>query len=199
MAPPLKRVVGYGIVGAIAIALAFWLGKCDGRRNEKALAEDRATDVQVAHTDSATIADSAAWQLERESLARAGRLVAQRAAAAKRRADSLAGIVAAAGELVPKADVDRVVAAKDTTIGVLLEVIYQDSVGIRARDTRIGELLGTVASYRDTLIPALTRERDRWRRRAHSACGLGGTVGLGIRGADAVAGFTCRLSLPRLF
>jgi len=32
-----------------------------------------------------------------------------------------------------------------------------------------------------------------------SPCGLGGTVGLGIRGADAVAGFTCRVGLPHIF
>jgi hypothetical protein len=31
--------------------------------------------------------------------------------------------------------------------------------------------------------------------RPPSACGLGGTAGLGVRGVDAVAGFTCRVNL----
>lgn len=189
-----------GLAGAAAIALAFYVGQCGGRRYERALAEDRATDVQVAETDTTSRADSAAWQRARDSLVMAARFAAKRAAAAKRRADSLeTGLAAIGNQTVPKAVVDQVVAAKNQELAAKDAVIAQDSVGIRARDTRIDHLLGTVASYRDTLVPALTRERDRWRARAHSACGLGGTVGVGIRGADAVAGFTCRLSLPRLF
>lgn len=193
------RGVTVSLVGAAAIALAFYVGQCGGRRYERALAEDRATDVQVAATDTNAWADSAAWESARDSLATAARFAAKRAVAAKRRADSLERVAAAAGELVPKPVHDQALAAKNQELAAKDAVIAQDSVGIRARDTRIDQLLGTVASYRDTLVPELTRERDRWRRRAHSACGLGGTVGVGIRGADAVAGFTCRLSLPRLF
>jgi len=175
------------------------VGQCDGRRTEQALAEDRATDLQIAGTDTSVRKDSVEWQRARDSLATAGRFAAKRAAAAKRRADSLERVAAAAGELVPKPDHDRAIAAKNQEIAAKDAVIAQDSVGIRAREARIAQLLETVASYRDTIVPDLTRERDRWRRRAHSACGLGGTVGLGIRGADAVAGFTCRISLPHLF
>jgi hypothetical protein len=191
--------IAVGVAVAAALALTFWLGQCGGRRYERALAEDRATDVLVAHTDSSTSADSAAWQRERDSLANAARFAAKRAAAAKRRADSLERVAAAAGELVPKAKHDAAIGAKNQELAAKDAVIAQDSIGIRARDDRIAQLWGTVVSYRDTLVPTLTRERDRWRARAHSACGLGGTVGLGLRGADAVAGFTCRLSLPRLF
>jgi len=194
----LKRIPIY-LIAVIAIALAFWVGQCGGRRYERALAQDRATDVQVAHTSSAAAADSAAWQLERDSLANAARFAAKRAAAAKHRADSLERVAAAAGELVPKADVDRALEAKNQELAAKDAVIAQDTVGIQERDRRIAQLMGTVASYRDSIVPDLTRERDRWRGRAHSACGLGGTVGIGARGADAVAGFTCRLSLPRLF
>jgi hypothetical protein len=191
----LAGTVTVSAAGVVAIAIAFTLGQCDGRRYEKAIAEDRATDLDVAHTDSASVADSLAWQHERDSLARAGQLAARRAVAAKHRADSLERVVAAAGELVPKADAQAALEAKGTTIGVLLEVIDQDSVGIRARDTRIGQLLGTVASYRDSIVPALTRERNRWRKRALAMCGLQGTAGLGLHGGDAVVGYGCRIPI----
>jgi len=191
--------VTVSLAGAAAIALAFWMGQCGGRRYARALAEDRATDVLVAQTDSAASWDSAAWQREREVLERSGRLAAVRALAAKRRADSLERVAAAAGEVVPKADHDRAVAAKNQELATQDAVIAQDSVGIRERDGRIVQLEGTLLRYREVIVPELRRERDRWRRRAHSACGLGGTVGAGLRGPDAVAGFTCRLSLPHLF
>ena len=194
----LKRIT-VSIAGVVAIALAFWVGQCGGRRYERALAEDRATDVQVQDRSSATAADSAAWARARDSLENAARFAATRAIAAKHRADSLERVAATAGELVPRVDHDRAIGAKNQELAAKDGVIAQDSIGIRARDRRIAQLLGTVASYRDSIVPDLTRERDRWRGRAHSACGLGGTVGVGARGADAVAGFTCRISLPRLF
>ena len=187
------------VAGVVAIALAFYLGQCGGRRYERALAEDRATDVVVANTDSGTVADSVAWQRERDSLDNAARFAAKRAVAAKRRADSLERVAAAAGELVPKVDHDRAIDAKNQELAAKDAVIAQDTIGIRERDRRIAQLMGTVISYRDTIIPELTRQRNRWRKRAHSACGAGGTVGVGLRGADAVAGFTCRISLPRFF
>jgi len=194
----LKRIT-VSIAGVVAIALAFWVGQCGGRRYERALAEDRATDVQVQDRSSATAADSAAWARARDSLENAARFAATRAIAAKHRADSLERVAATAGELVPRVDHDRAIGAKNQELAAKDGVIAQDSIGIRARDRRIAQLLGTVASYRDSIVPDLTRERDRWRGRAHSACGLGGTVGVGAHGADAVAGFTCRISLPRLF
>jgi hypothetical protein len=187
------------VAGFVAIALAFWVGQCGGRRYERALAEDRATDVQVQDRSSATSADSAAWARERDSLDNAARFAAKRAAAAKRRADSLERVAAAAGELVPKVDHDRAIDAKNQELAAKDAVIAQDTIGIRERDQRIAQLMGTVTSYRDTIVPELTRQRDRWRKRAHSACGAGGTLGVGLRGADAVAGFTCRVPLPRLF
>jgi hypothetical protein len=84
---------------------------------------------------------------------------------------------------------------KDSTIALLDSVVVQDSVGIRARDGRILALEGSVRSYTDTIVPNLTRDRNRWRKQAQRLCGPQGTVGIGLHGADAVVGYGCKIPI----
>jgi len=195
-----KVTLSAGALVAI-VAAGFLLRECGfhaGRQYERQVVEDRTSDVQVAHTDSAARADTMAWHRTRDSLARAGQMAALSAAAAQHRADSLEQLAHAAGDLVPKAVVDAALAAKNEELAAKDVVIAQDSVGIRARDGRIARLLGTVASYRDTIVPDLARERDRWRSQARGRCGAEVTPGYALlsRGADVVVGYGCRIPLP---
>jgi len=184
----------YVVVAVIAaILLVGLVGQCQrraGLADGKQLAHDSVTDVVNAARAAAVHDDSLTWQRKLDGLARAAVAPAQHAAAAER------AIVASPDTMIPKRVVLLALAAKDA-------VIAQDSVGIRERDEHVLTLTRSLAVYTDSIVPGLTRDRDRWKtealRRASSPCGVGGTVGLGIRGADAVAGFTCRIALPHLF
>lgn len=182
----------YVIVGVVAaILLAGLVGQCQrrvGLADGKQLAHDSVTDVVNAARAAAVHDDSVAWQRKLDGLARAAVTPAQHAAAAER------AIVASPDTLISKRVVLLALAAKDA-------VIAQDSAGIRERDSHILTLTRSLAVYTDSIVPALTRDRDRWKTealRASSPCGAAATIGVGIRGIDAVAGFGCRIALPHL-
>jgi hypothetical protein len=189
-------------MAAAAIAAALLYGQCQHHAGVvigKQLGHDDATDRVNAARAAAETEAGVAWRRLLDSLARTNR--ASRALPTQRQRSDSAGaaIAALTDSLIPKSQVEAMRHEKDSTIALQDSVIAQDSVGIRARDGRIFALEGSVRSYADTVVPNLTRDRNKWRKRALvNACGLGGTVGVGTRGADAVVGFTCRISLPRL-
>lgn len=186
----------------LVIGLAGWLlttwARRDGIAIGKQLEHDAGTDRVNAARAAAEIAGEVAYRHLLDSIGRPS--PATRALPAQQhRADSAGAAIAALPDsLIPKSQALSALREKDSTIVLLKGVIAQDTVGIHARDGEILRLTRSVRSYADTVVPNLTRDRDWWKRRASSPCGLGGTVGLGIRGADAVAGFTCRIKLPFL-
>lgn len=184
-----------GAVGWLLVTCARRDGIAIGKRLDHDVGTDRVNVARAAAVDSS----ATAWQRRLDSLARANSAAKDLPRLAHRADSEAAAIAAVPDSFVPKSQALGAIAAKDTTIGVLLLVIDQDSVGIRARNVRILELERSDSIYAHVTVPKLTRDRDWWKARANSPCGLGGTVGLGIRGADAIAGFTCRISLPRIF
>jgi hypothetical protein len=190
--------VSAGVVVMVMAAAWLW-AQCsytNGVAIGKQLAHDDATDRVNAARAAAETEAGVAWRRFLDSVARTNR--ASRALPTQRqRSDSAGAAIAALNDsLIPKSQVEAMRHEKDSTIALQDSVIAQDSVGIRARDGRIFALEGSVRSYTDTVVPNLTRDRNKWRKRALvNACGLGGTVGVGIRGADAVAGFTCRIRI----
>ena len=188
----------------LAIGVAGWLLATYARREGIAIGKQLEHDAGVDRSNAAAAAAvrkaAADWQHQRDSIEHAAQLLRARAAAASSRADSAEQrLRAMPGAMVPKDSALAVIAEKNATIAAKDAVIAQDTVGIRARDQRILELTSSLRVYTDSIVPGLTRDRDWWKKRASSPCGLGGAVGLGIRGADAVAGVTCRIALPHLF
>jgi hypothetical protein len=187
----------------LAIGVAGWLlatcARRDGIAIGKQLVHDQAVDsTNTAHAATDSLAN-ATWRVRLDSLARAN-TAARALPRLEHRADSAARAIAAIPDsFVPKSQALAALGAEHQVSDSLRHVVVQDSAGIRARDNRILALMRSDSIYAHVTVPQLTKDRDWWKKRASSPCGLGGAVGLGIRGADAVAGFTCRISLPRLF
>lgn len=197
-----KITLSVGVL--VAILITGWLAATAARQAGIAIGKQLEHDAGVDRVNAAKAAAqreaAAAWHQHRDSVDRAGQVLRARAAAATLRADAAEQrLRAMPGLTVPKDSALAVIAAKNATIVAQDAVIAQDTVGIRARDGRILELTSSLRIYTDSIVPGLTRDRDWWKAHASSPCGLGGTAGLGIRGVDAVAGFTCRISLPHLF
>jgi len=183
----------------LAIGLAGWLlatcARRDGIAIGRQLAHDDATDRINAARAAAEIEATTTFRHQLDSLARAN--TASRALPAQRaRSDSAGAAIAAIPDsLIPKRRVEDLRHEKDSTIALLDSIVAHDSVGIRARDVRILALESSVRSYADTIVPNLTRDRNKWRQRALANCGLQLTAGYGPRGVDAVAGYGCKIPL----
>jgi len=195
--------ISVGVLAVLILAGVVWLGltcaRQDGIAIGRQLAHDDATDRINAARMAAAVEAEAAWRHQRDSLDHDTQVLRDTAAAQKTRADAAEQrLRAMPGTMVPKDSALAVIAEKNATIAAKEAVIAQDTVGIRDRDRRILELTSSLHVYTDSIVPGLMRDRDFWKARRSSPCGLGGAVGVGIRGADAVAGLTCRISLPRL-
>lgn len=202
----LGRVTLNATAIAVIIGAAWLWAQCsyrDGLANGKQLEHDSATDRINAARATAEVMATAAWRHENDSLKHANAELAGQLARQRPRSEAAAKTILERAEpTIPTADAQTAVAELQKTIVLLEKTVAQDSVGMRRRDARIVTLEGSVLSYTDTIVPGLTRDRDKWKRQALRArtCGAGATVGYGVRGPDAVAGFTCRVTfrLPLL-
>jgi hypothetical protein len=197
------RLAGTVTVSAAALvvlaASLLVFGECRyraGASDQRLKAAGDTTDVHRARLVARVVKLEA--QVRLDSAAQAGELAAAAAASdtARRRGDSLEAALRARGPLPP--EVVATLEAKNATIAQLV----QEGA---AKDRTIlfwQGVAGTRRAQRDSALAIAEQyrqQRDAWRKKAGSPCGLGGTVGMGVRGADAVAGFTCRLSLPKLW
>ncbi|HWP38966.1 MAG TPA: hypothetical protein VNL18_15575 [Gemmatimonadales bacterium] len=204
---PRRGALSLTVIGLLAAAL--WIANAVENagisRRAVLRTQGHSTDRRVALLVAAT--ESLEGRVRQLGLQRAQdsvtvvRLRAQ-AAAASRRADSLAREIPDTAMSIPRPVHEAIVADLRQSAAS-----WEAAWGIerRARDS----LEALVRSYADTVVPALLRgmheyrdQREAWRReagrgllglgRVFGAVGLGVTCGVGTRGTDCVLGATVR-------